>query len=290
MVTCVLLGQDFFIYDTNVAAYIPSIRPTANYGINLESGESLSKDEIQKLINEAEDILERELTEDEKIVLNGICLVHPEIKHTVTSGNFAIGGIGGFFADMLKSIRPKALWEGDPKKKERKKFLETFVRKNFAVYKQLEKKLGQNQSFVDWLDKADPKKVTPEDLTAINTILAVDPSYAKLLDFQHYSKEKNPFVNTVEMKVPFKKLQTDQIKTEDSWGSPKKEAEENLTRVFKGQGITDIAIEVEEKFKGKDPGSRTVYLVGTLPALTKIVDEYEIKAKDLLPPATFKVA
>jgi len=285
MVMCVPVGQDLFVYNEDLAAYIVSVRPSANYGFNITTGEEAEPDAVQDLINKADSIEDRGLTEEEEAILNGLCLIHPEIRYIVESvggGQHLItaGPLGDLFKDMLQLAI-----KGDPDKAKKKKSLQLFIKENFQVYKDLEKKMGKNQPFIDWLESSDSSKIRPEDLAALTKLLNVDPGYAKMFDFDHYTKENNPFENS-EIKFKFKKI-TD---AEDSWELPSVDAEKALYAVFKriglnSQGAKSIALEIDTDTTKE--GEREVTVVGPFEKLAILMDKWDIKKTDLIDATKF---
>ena len=288
MVMCIPIGQDLFLYSKDLAAYIISMRPSANYGLDMATGKEAEPDAIQNLINEANDVEDRQLTDEEEAILNGLCLIHPEIRYIVESvggGGHLItaGPLGDLFKDMLKLAI-----KGDPDKARKKKSLQLFIKQNFQVYKDLEKKLGKNQPFIDWLEGGDSNNLKPEDLAAISQILKVDPTYAKMFDFDHYTKDNNPFKNS-EIKFKFNKI----ADAKDFWKLRSVIAEEALYTLFDKAGLSSkgaksIALEIDPDTTKE--GEREITVVGPLEKLAILMSKWDIKKSDLLEASKFKKA
>lgn len=316
-------NNEFLIYNDQIAGFFCDFRSNANHAVHRIENRKLTDEEIQdlleSLLNIGEDI-DLNTKEEDFRVLEHIATYYPEMRYFVhgiptyhqaiaeetvkeqndrlrqlqkekddarkermnkeyedaakkrsqqqkkdsqvklgKDGQEKFGGFKGLLFDMLKAFK-------DPKTKHEKERLKKELKEEWKRYKSNQKILDQNRELVDDMRiQLEKGKVTPESISLMNDLIAKDPFWVKQLDFD---------VDKPTLAIPLAKFADFLDIKEDI---PLEALEKQIGKCFKDERLNDISFSMD-KVKG------AVNVTTNWNTATKLLDIFNIKAKDLLKP------
>ena len=186
----VSLGHGSYLLNNGTRSLIlDSQRNNAEYGYDKAEKRSLSKEEIESLLEDADSKEVEELTQEEiEQILKDVILVHPEIKYIVSAG-----GLKDAFKNLGKGLQNAfdTVFVGLKDKREKKAALQKWLHDNKDKMESTDKKIKENEPLIQYLEESLKKgEMTDKDIVVMNELLKNNPEMAKEFTINKESKRK----------------------------------------------------------------------------------------------------